>query len=151
MANPHPAALWLLKTYNAPGRAIGVAGCFHRTFTAKDGETVLEDLRRFCSIYDTTAERGPHGIDQVQMNINEGRRQAYIHIVSLLGVSEADLNIESRNHDERSDRRGGDGSEPRPRYSGDTSPGLDGAQPVASTSSDAGGGDDDTDAGSVNT
>lgn len=148
MPIPPPAALWLLKQYETPGRAIAVAGCFFRTFNAKDGETVLEDLRRFCHIYDTTAAPGRDGVDVHQSLINEGRRQAYLHMIGLLGVSEADLKIESKNHDERSDRRGTDGPEPRPRYTGDTDPGLDGYP--SSPEPDASG-NDDTGAGSVNT
>ena len=141
MAKPLPAALWLLKTYETPSRAVAVAGCFHRTLTTPDGERVLDDLRRYCHIYDTTAAPGRDGVDVHQSLINEGRRQAYLHIVGLLGVSEADLKTEEKNHDERSDRRSSDGSEPKPRYSGDTSPGLDGPEPIASASDTSGNND----------
>lgn len=154
MPTPLPAALWLLKNYDTPHRGIAVAGCFHRTFSTPDGERVLDDLRRYCHIYDTTAAPGRDGLDQAQTLINEGRRQAYLHIVGLLGVSEADLNIESKPDDERSDRRSSDGSDPRPRYTGARDPGLDGPEPVASASStgtgDAGG-NNDAGAGSEHT
>lgn len=147
MAKPLPAALWLLNNYDTPGRAIAVAGCFHRAFSTPDGERVLDDLRRYCHIYDTTAAPGRDGVDVHQSLINEGRRQAYLHIVGLLGVSEADLKTEEKNHDERSDRRSSDGSEPRPRYTSGSDPSLDGPEPVTSSP----GGDDDAGAGSVNT
>jgi limonene-1,2-epoxide hydrolase len=134
-----PQAQWLLKQYGTPGRALAVAGSFHRALTSKDGETVLEDLRRYCNIYDTTAAPGRHGVDVSQTLINEGRRQAYLHVIRLLGVTADELTIEGKPNDERSDRRDGDGPEPRPRYTPSADPSLDGPDPASGSAGSASG------------
>lgn len=86
---------------------------------------MLEDLRRYCHIIGTTAYAPPNGpIDQVQMNINEGRRQAYMHMINMLGITEADLKTEEK-IDGRSARRSPDGPEPKSRYD-PSDPTLDG-------------------------
>lgn len=134
-----PAAKWLYDNYGP--NAVAVAGSFVRTFASgtRDAETVMEALRQFSCIYDTTATRGKDGhIDPVQMAIHEGRRQMYLHIVQLLEVTERDLQLKEKDPDVRSAaERGPDrGYRPEPRYP-NSGPHVDGP---AST----GGGPDDT-------
>ena len=82
---PKQTAEWLKHNYG--DQATAVVGCYHRALgpDSRDGGHILEDLRRVCLVYETSATMGKDGtIDPIRMAINEGRRQAYLHIVNVL-------------------------------------------------------------------
>lgn len=132
-----PTARWLNKVFG-PQRALALAGSFHRVFSGKDGDAVLDALRHYCHIYDTTAFATNTGaVDPVQMQINEGRRQAYLFIVSTLQVTAEELKQPKESADERAARRDDNGPEPKPRW-GNNRPDLDGpADPARPTAGPA--------------
>lgn len=137
------AADWLRKQYG--DQAIAVAGCYHRALGdgSKDGATILEDMRRALFIYETTARMGRDGhMDPLSLAIAEGRRQAYLHLVGILGVTAQDLKPTEgpKVDDTRSAERPADGGDPLPRYAGSYNPALDGTEPDASPAGDAGSG-----------
>lgn len=70
---------WLKAQYSRSADQSKVVLDYHKTFE-HNGAQVLEDLRRFCYVYDTTHVNG----DSHASAINEGKRQAYLHIVHML-------------------------------------------------------------------
>lgn len=119
-------SVWLLANYGP--NAAAVAGSYRRRLddNSTDAKAIMEDLRRVCSIYETTATLDGQGrVDPIAMAVNEGRRQAFQHIASVLGVTEDELKPEKDRTDDRDSERGPDrgdtGSAPRPRFGHDAS------------------------------
>lgn len=73
---------WLKAQYSREAAQVKVVEDYHSTFNG-NGAEVLEDMRRFCMVYDTTHVPG----DSHSTAINEGKRQAYLHIVHMLETS----------------------------------------------------------------
>ena len=57
---------------------------YTKAFDGVHGKILMDDLAAFCFIYSTTQSNDP-----VQMHINEGRRQVFLKILSVL-----DMNIQ---------------------------------------------------------
>lgn len=94
---------WLEKQYTDYQHCKRVVEEYSKTF--KDADRVLEDLRRFCLVYDTT--HVPN--DSHSTAINEGRRQVYLHLVHMLETSVDDLKSKPKgNTDERDAERPAD-------------------------------------------
>ncbi len=65
-----------------------------------NGETVIEDLARFCYATKTTTQVGPTGVDPIATAQAEGRRQVYLRIIAHLTLPEsAILESIARNQD----------------------------------------------------
>jgi uncharacterized protein YdbL (DUF1318 family) len=93
---------WLRGQYTREAIQQAVAEDFKATFEAKHAGRVLEDLRRFCMVYDTTHVAG----DSHATAINEGKRQVYLHIVNMLEVRPEEIQTRKKeNRDERDDER----------------------------------------------
>lgn len=61
-------------------------------FKGPNGEMVLGDLATFCGAQETTAKPGLDGkIDPIAMATAEGRRQALMHVVAGLHMSESQI------------------------------------------------------------
>lgn len=89
---------WIRRHYG-PGERVPLLRAYHDVFE-KSGGPVLEDLRRFCYVYDTTHVPG----DPAASNINEGKRQTYIHIVQMLETQPSQL-VEAKPSDDRDTER----------------------------------------------
>lgn len=55
-----------------------LVGKYRRVFSTKDGEAVLEDLKKRCFVDSTTFDES-HG----RMGFNEGRRSVFVHILTM--------------------------------------------------------------------
>lgn len=62
---------------------------YRLTFGHEPAKDVLADLRIFCCATKTTAPISP--IDPIQMAINEGRRQVFLHILTYMKVDIEDV------------------------------------------------------------
>lgn len=91
---------WIFRNYPHPDQRKRVNTSYKNTFEGQHAADVLEDLRRFCNVYDTTLL--PDDPSGLLMAANEGKRQAYMHIVSMLEVSPSELKT---NQKERTDER----------------------------------------------
>ncbi|MGB1390637.1 MAG: hypothetical protein ACPG61_17325 [Paracoccaceae bacterium] len=78
---------WLTGQYSKEATRLRVVQSYDAVFATKGNDTVLEDLRRFCKVYDTTHVPG----DSHSTAINEGKRQAYLHLVGMLEVSPEEI------------------------------------------------------------
>ena len=78
-----PILDWLTYQYKTEKRQVKVAERFQQALGQND--EILEDLRRFCFVYGTSYAPG----DPVRQNMNEGRREVYLHIANML-----ELNLE---------------------------------------------------------
>jgi uncharacterized protein YdbL (DUF1318 family) len=93
---------WLRANYQRESTQQAVAKDFKATFEAKEAGRVLEDLRRFCMIYDTTHVSG----DSHATAINEGKRQVYLHLVNMLEVRPEEIQTKKKEErDARDDER----------------------------------------------
>lgn len=54
---------------------------YKRLFGSEDGKQVLEDLRAYCFVRNTTYSDHPH-----RMALNEGLRMAYLHIDNFINL-----------------------------------------------------------------
>ena len=81
-----PVIAWLRKNYSSEVAQIRVAEAYQKAI-ASDKGAVLEDLRRFCMVYDTTHVPG----DPQGTAINEGKRQVYLHLVNMLEVTPEEI------------------------------------------------------------
>lgn len=105
-----PVLRWLHKIWGNPDDIQRVVQDYRARFDDMDAHA-LEDLRRFCFVYDTTQVPGdPH-----TSAVNEGRRQAYIHITHMLLLTDADIEAPKPEPIEKDSR-----DEPRPPMDGDS-------------------------------
>lgn len=96
---------WLRANYLRENTQQTVAKDFKATFNSQSAERVLEDLRRFTHVYDTTHVSG----DSHATAINEGKRQVYLHIVNMLEVAPEEIKTKKKDErDERDDERPAD-------------------------------------------
>lgn len=145
------AATWLKKLY--PGKAASefVARAYRNSFRGEYGAAVMLDLQKACHQLDTTATKSGAMIDPIQLNINEGRRQAYLHIAAMLEVSGADLSLKGpTDYDHRDERREPAGHDDdragyTPRFGAGFDPDLDG--PISSTGANGGADSGDSSSG----
>jgi len=54
---------------------------YKRVFESEDGKKVLEDLRAYCFVRNTTYSDHPH-----RMALNEGLRMAFLHIDNFINL-----------------------------------------------------------------
>lgn len=76
------------------GRRMAYRKCFHGDDGKphQDAIRVLNDLAKFCRVYQSTAQVGKDGkIDPIATHIAEGRREVFLRIQSQLGVDDSDL------------------------------------------------------------
>jgi hypothetical protein len=99
-----PILHWLRKQYGAVSAQKAVVADYKKRM---DAGKMLEDLARFCCVYDTTYDpRDPEAI-----KVNEGKRQVYIHIVEMMSLSDdeiAEAGANKGRRDTRDDERGPD-------------------------------------------
>lgn len=112
---------WLLGNYG-PNFAKALVGSYRRRLDdgSNDAKHIMEDLRRFCSIYDTPAIHDKNGrTDESATMRMIGRIEVFQHIAHVLGVTEDDLKPKETT-DDRDSRRGpgnADAEQPAaPRY-----------------------------------
>jgi hypothetical protein len=112
---------WLLANYGPGAKAL--VGSYRRRLDdgTNDAKHIMEDLRRFCSIYDTPAVSDKSGrTDEFATMRMIGRMEVFQHIAHVLGVTEDDLKPEKETTDDRDSRRGpgnADAEQPAaPRY-----------------------------------
>lgn len=74
---------WLKRTN---GRQLAYRECFHHEGKlTKAGETVLRDMSEFCSFAEPTTVLDSTGrVDPLAMANKEGRREAFLHLLSML-------------------------------------------------------------------
>lgn len=141
--------LWLEANYRTQAAREFIARAYRRAFSpgSEAGQAVLADLAKACFIMDTTAtRRGNAPIDQIEMNIQEGRRQAYMHIAAMLSLTSSDTTTKGPvDHDHRDERREpepgtGERDGYTPRWGAGYDPELDGppiGEPASSGSEPA--------------
>src|SRR3989304_835860 len=138
------AAAWLKRIYQTPGVRTYVARAYRSAFSHEHGLAVLQDLQKACYIIDTTAAGTQNRpLDPVQLAVNEGRRQAYLHIAGMLQVAGLELTPKGpTDHDHRDERRdpGHDAERPdyEPRWPAGHNSELDGPIPGSDSSSSSG-------------
>ncbi len=76
----NPVLHWLRKRCGSIPEQIKTVEDYHKRLGGAESP-MLEDLRRFCFVYDTTFDDRPHRQQQ-----NEGRREVYIHMVNMMNM-----------------------------------------------------------------
>lgn len=90
-----PVLIWLRKAWPQPQQQVAIVKGYKDRFGAMEGAE-MEDLRTFCNIYDSTQRP-----DQIDMNVQEGRRQVYLHIVNMLNINPDELKPPKAKQDDR--------------------------------------------------
>jgi hypothetical protein len=83
-----PGALWLARAFG-PAQARAVAAAYREKLGGADeaARLLLADLARYCRVGQTSFVAGdPH-----QTAFNEGARDAYLHIVEMIGLEPGEL------------------------------------------------------------
>lgn len=83
----NPALHWLHKAWpDQASRQADIVRGYKQAFGEPDKPHV-QDAAAFCFVYDTTHVPG----DPYTSGLNEGRRQAYLHIMNMLQITQAEI------------------------------------------------------------
>lgn len=90
-AAPKGGALWLMRAFGWR-RARSVAAAYRALLDPKDEQArlILDDLARYCRAGSTSFIAGdPH-----QTAFNEGARDAFLHVIEMIGLQPSDLPLD---------------------------------------------------------